>query len=169
ARSDYLHKASHHISKNHAVVCIEDLKVANMSRSASGNAQTPGRNVAAKSALNRSIVDQGWGEFRRQLDYKLNWTGGQLIVVPAQYTSQQCSACGHIAKDNRKSQAQFCCVSCGHLQNADTNAAKNIEAAGHAVLACGGDVRPELRSIAAQAAPLKQEPSEASQAIACAP
>ncbi|MFK7893069.1 MAG: hypothetical protein AB8B63_19810, partial [Granulosicoccus sp.] len=67
---------------------------------------------------------------------------------------------------NRKSQARFCCVSCGHTQNADVNAAKNIEAAGHAVMACGGDVRPELRSIATQAAPVKQEPTEVIWALA---
>ncbi|ASJ73409.1 RNA-guided endonuclease InsQ/TnpB family protein [Granulosicoccus antarcticus] len=166
ARADYLHKKTHTISNNHAVVCIEDLKVANMSRSASGSQALPGKNVKAKSGLNRAILDQGWGEFRRQLGYKLGWAGGELIVVPAQYTSQQCSCCGHIAKENRQSQAGFCCQSCGYSDNADTNAAKNIEAAGHAVLACGGDVRPELREHVIQAAPVKQEPAEAIWAIA---
>jgi len=166
ARADYLHKTSHAISKNHAVVCVEDLKVANMSRSAAGSQQKPGKNVRAKSGLNRSILDQGWGEFRRQLGYKLEWTGGQLVSVPAHYTSQQCSECGHIAQENRQDQAHFCCMSCGHAQNADTNAARNIEAAGHAVMACGGDVRPELRTIAVQATPAKQEPAEAIQAFA---
>ena len=147
-RADYLHQKSHLISQNHAVVCIEDLKVSNMSRSASGTRQAPGKNVKAKSGLNRAILDQGWGEFRRQLSYKLKWAGGDLIVVPAQYTSQQCSGCGHTAQENRKIQKSFCCVSCGHAENADINAAKNIVAAGHAVMACGGDVRPELRECA---------------------
>jgi len=164
-RADYLHKTSHRISQNHAVVCIEDLKVCNMSRSASGTKESPGKSVKAKSGLNRSILDQGWGEFRRQLSYKLDWAGGELIAIPAQYTSQTCSGCGHTAKDNRKSQALFCCVSCGFEDNADSNAAKNIHAAGHAVLACGGDVRPAKRSCAKSAAPMKQEPTEVTQAV----
>ena len=63
------------ISKNHARVCIEDLQVRNMSRSAAGKADAPGRNVRAKSGLNKSILDQGWFEFRRQLEYKLAWRG----------------------------------------------------------------------------------------------
>ena len=137
-----------------------------MSRSASGSQALPGRNVKAKSGLNRAILDQGWGEFRRQLGYKLDWSGGELIVVPAQYTSQQCSCCGHIAKENRQSQAGFCCQCCGYSDNADTNAAKDIEAAGHAVLACGGDVRPELRDHVIQAAPVKQEPAGRPPAVA---
>ncbi|ASJ76275.1 RNA-guided endonuclease InsQ/TnpB family protein [Granulosicoccus antarcticus] len=168
-RADYLHQKSHLIclggpAQNHAVVCIEGLKVSNMSRSASGTRQAPGKNVKAKSGLNRAILDQGWGEFRRQLGYKLKWAGGDLIVVPAQYTSQQCSGCGHIAQENRKIQESFCCVSCGHAENADVNAAKNIVAAGHAVMALvrhsgGGDVRPELHEHAVKAAPVKQEPT----------
>ncbi len=156
---------------------IEDLKVSNMSRSASGTRIAPGKSVKAKSGLNRAILDQGWGEFRRQLGYKLDWTGGELITVPAQYTSQQCSSCGHIAQENRWNQAHFCCVSCEHSQNADTNAAKNIVAEGHSVMAlvrhsCGGDVRPDAHEEgASQAAPVKQEPAgrppaEAIQAIA---
>ena len=74
ARRDYLHKATTAISQNHAMVCIEDLKVRNMSASAAGTLDQPGRNVRAKSGLNRSILDQGWFEFRRQLDYKLQWS-----------------------------------------------------------------------------------------------
>ena len=76
ARRDYLHKASTAISKNHALVCVEDLQVRNMSRSAAGTLDVPGRKVAQKSGLNRAILDQGWAEFRRQLGYKLEWNGG---------------------------------------------------------------------------------------------
>jgi putative transposase len=68
ARRDFLHKVSTAISKNHAIVCIEDLQVHNMSKSAAGTADAPGRNVRAKSGLNKSILDQGWFEFRRQLE-----------------------------------------------------------------------------------------------------
>ena len=64
------------------MVCIEDLQVGNMSRSAAGTVAAPGKNVRAKSGLNRAILDQGWFEFRRQLDYKLAWNGGWLVAVP---------------------------------------------------------------------------------------
>jgi putative transposase len=68
ARRDYLHKTTTTISKNHAMVCIEDLQVRNLSKSAKGTLEANGKNVRAKSALNKSILDQGWFEFRRQLD-----------------------------------------------------------------------------------------------------
>ncbi|MDF1683042.1 MAG: transposase [Legionellaceae bacterium] len=136
-RRDYLHKSTTEISKNHAMVAIEDLQIKNMSSSAKGNAEKPGKNVRAKSGLNRSILDQGWFEARRQLEYKQLWRGGVVVAVAPQYTSQTCSSCGHIDKQSRVSQSKFCCVSCGYHENADTNAAKNILAAGHAVLAGG--------------------------------
>ena len=136
-RSDFLHKTSTHISQNHAMTVIEDLKVSNMSKSAKGNAEQHGNNVKAKSGLNKSILDQGWYEFRRQLEYKQQWQGGDVVAVKPQYTSQRCSACGHAHKENRKSQAGFNCVLCGHAENADVNAAKNILASGHGVLVGG--------------------------------
>ncbi len=80
-RRDYLHKVSTTISKNHAMRVIEDLKVANMSKSAAGSISHPGRNVEAKSGLNRSILDQGWYELRRQLEYKQRWRGGQVLCL----------------------------------------------------------------------------------------
>jgi len=118
------------------VVVIEDLKVANMSKSAKGTKESPGKNVKAKSGLNKSILDQGWYEFRRQLEYKQLWRGGQVLAVPAAYTSQKCSRCGHTEPGNRRTQEAFSCLSCRHQEHADINAAKNIEAAGSAVLAC---------------------------------
>ena len=136
-RKDYLHKISTRLSKNHAMIVIEDLQVSNMSRSAKGDKETPGRNVSAKSGLNKSILDQGWYEFRRQLGYKLDWQGGVLISIKPQYTSQACSVCNHTAKANRKTQSEFKCEVCGFECHADINAAHNILAAGHAVLACG--------------------------------
>jgi putative transposase len=74
---------------------VEDLQVRNLSKSAAGTIEKPGRNVRAKSGLNKSILDQGWFEFRRQLDYKLGWQGGLLVAVPPQYTSQTCPRCAH--------------------------------------------------------------------------
>ncbi|MFC6441919.1 transposase [Paenalcaligenes hermetiae] len=144
ARRDYLHKVSTAISKNHAMVCIEDLQVRNMSKSAAGTADAPGRNVRAKSGLNKSILDQGWFEFRRQLDYKLAWNGGWLVAVPPQNTSRTCPCCGHVSADNRQTQARFACVECGFEENADVVGAINVLRAGHARLACevSGAVMP---------------------------
>ena len=119
ARRDAIHKATTAISKNHAVVCLEDLRTRNMTRSARGSVDSLGSNVRQKAGLNRSILDQGWFEFQRQLEYKQQWGGGQIIYVPARNTSRTCSACGH-------------------TEHADMNAAKNILAAGLAATACGG-------------------------------
>ncbi|HGN0855180.1 TPA: RNA-guided endonuclease InsQ/TnpB family protein, partial [Proteus mirabilis] len=151
-RKDYLHKVTSEISKNHAMIVIEDLKVSNMSKSAKGTTERHGRNVKAKSGLNRSILEQGWYEMRRQLEYKQLWRGGQVLAIPPAYTSQKCACCGHTAKENRQSQSQFECLECGYTANADINAARNILAAGHAVLACGGRVQSDR--------PSKQEPAE---------
>lgn len=143
-RRDYLHEISSAISKNHAMVCIEDLQVQNLARSAAGSTEQPGKQVRAKSGLNKSILDQGWFEFRRQLDYKLAWNGGHLIAVPPKHTSQTCLHCGHVSATNRQTQAQFRCVACGFEQHADLVAAMNILRAGHAQLACevSGAVMP---------------------------
>ena len=144
ARRDYLHKTSTAISQNHAMVCIEDLQVRNMSRSAAGTTEAPGRNVRAKSGLNKAILDQGWFEFRRQLDYKLAWSGGWLVEVPPQNTSRTCPVCRHVSADNRQTQARFECVACGFEENADVVGAINVLRAGHARLACevSGEVVP---------------------------
>ncbi|MFO7808051.1 RNA-guided endonuclease InsQ/TnpB family protein [Guyparkeria sp.] len=140
---------------------IEDLQVRNMTRLSSGTVDQPGRNVRAKTGLNRSILDQGWSEFRRQLEYKQAWRGGIVEAVAPRNTSRTCAACGHVAKENRPSQSRFECVACGHTAHADVNAARNILAAGHAVMACGGDVSPYRHLGAGAAAPLRQEPAEA--------
>lgn len=146
-RKDYLHKISTAISQNHAMVCIEDLQVRNMSKSASGTRESPGRNVRARSGLNKSILDQGWYEFRRQLEYKLAWRGGILIAVLPQNTSRTCPCCGHVSADNRKTQARFRCEAYGFEENADVVGAINILRAGHARLAC--EVSDAARSPAA--------------------
>ena len=136
-RKDYLHKVTTEISRKFGIVVIENLLVRNMTRSAKGTVEEPGHNVKAKSGLNKAILDQGWYELRRQLAYKLDWLGGKLIVVPPQYTSQTCSRCGHKDKNNRPTQEQFKCTSCGFELNADHNAALNILAAGRAVITDG--------------------------------
>ena len=108
------------------MIACEDLKVANMSKSASGTLENKGRNVKAKSGLNKSILDQGWGMMIDMLEYKQHWTGGLLVKVNPQYTSQTCFECKHIAKENRRTQANFECVKCTYIANADVNAARNI-------------------------------------------
>jgi len=156
ARNDFTHKASTATSKSHAVVVLEDLRIRNMSRSAKGDLDEPGRNVRAKSGLNKSILDQGWHEFRRQLEYKQTWRGGMVIAVPPQNTSRTCPACGLVSRENRKTQSRFTCVQCGFVENADFVAATNILAVGHTVAACGEAVRPKL---SVRAASVKQESS----------
>ena len=151
-------KAKANVQKNHAMVCIEDLQVRNMSKSAAGTTETPGKNVRAKSGLNKAILDQGWYEFRRQLDYKLAWNGGQLVAVPPRNTSRTCPCCDHVAKENRLSQARFECVACGFEENADLVGAINVLRAGHARLACA-DTSPAVGASG-------QEPTEATQALA---
>jgi putative transposase len=135
-RHDFLHKTSTLISKNHAMIVLEDLKVTNMSKSASGTVQAPGCCVKAKSGLNKSILDQGWGEFRRQLEYKQAWRGGEVLAIDPSNTSRTCPACKHVSAENRTTQAKFECVECGFAENADLTAAINIVRAGHARLAC---------------------------------
>ncbi len=135
-RSDYLHKLSTDISKNHAKVFVEKLQIKNMSASAKGSNQEPGKNVKAKAGLNKSILDQGWFELRRQLNYKLFWMGGMLAEVNPRNTSQQCSDCGHVEKENRISQEVFRCKACGYEEHADINAAKNIKTVGQTGMAC---------------------------------
>ncbi|MEO8838169.1 MAG: transposase [Herbaspirillum sp.] len=153
ARRDFLHKATTTISQNHALVCIENLQVRNMSKSSKGTSEQPGKMVKQKSGLNRAILDQGWGEFRRQLDYKMVWNGGMLLAVPPHNTSRTCPCCGHISKDNRLTQAKFLCVDCGYENNADVVGAINVLERGYRLLACGEPVQSG-RS-------MKQEPTEA--------
>ncbi|MCD8517729.1 MAG: transposase, partial [Burkholderiaceae bacterium] len=116
ARHDFSHKVSTLISKNHAMVIVEDLKVRNMTKSAKGDLANPGRQVKAKSGLNRSILDQGWGMFVRMLEYKQAWLGGEVIKVNPQHTSQTCPCCHHVSKDNRTTQSRFRCVQCGYTE-----------------------------------------------------
>ena len=125
-RTDYQQKATTSISKNHAMVVVEALKITNMTKSAKGTADQHGKNVAQKSGLNRSILDQGWGEIRRQLEYKMMWQGGIYVEVDPKHTSQTCPACQHKAAENRTTQSNFACVECGYSENADFVAANNI-------------------------------------------
>ena len=129
-RKNWVHQTTKEISGKCGTVVVEDLKVKNMTTSAKGTIENPGKNVRQKAGLNRGMLDTAFGEIRRNLEYKC----GRLIEVNPAYTSQTCSECGHADKENRKSQARFRCVSCGYMSNADTNAAMNIRRLGMAQL-----------------------------------
>jgi len=138
-RNDFLHKESTKLSNNHAVIVLEDLKIKNMTKSAKGTINEPGKNVKAKSGLNRVILKQGWYSFQSMLEYKQKYSGGTVMYINPKNTSLTCSKCGHVSKENRKSQALFVCEKCKYAENADFNASVNIKnrAVGHTVLACG--------------------------------
>ncbi|OED35024.1 hypothetical protein AB832_06610 [Flavobacteriaceae bacterium (ex Bugula neritina AB1)] len=129
-KKDFLHQVSTEIVRKYNRIHIEDLKIKNMSKSAKGTIDNPGKQVAQKSGLNKSILEQGWGMFREFLQYKLDWIGGRLIKVNPKNTSIKCSKCGYTDKENRPTQELFKCLSCKYECNADLNAAINIHAVG---------------------------------------
>ena len=137
-RRDFAHKTSTALAKTHGVVAVEALVVPNMTCSARGTVDTPGRKVRQKAGLNRAILDKGWGLVNEQLQYKCPWYGGMLVDVPPRNTSLECDACHHISPDNRPLRAVFVCVRCGHFDHADTNAAINIRERGIEKLAQTG-------------------------------
>jgi transposase len=139
-RQDFVEKTSTIIAHRYDKIRIEDLRVANMVRSARGTVDQPGRNVAQKAGLNRSIHHAAWTAFATRLEHK---AAGRVERVDAAFTSQCCSVCGYVAAESRKSQALFRCVACAYTGNADVNAARNI-AAGRAVTARGGPALAEL-------------------------
>jgi putative transposase len=142
SRADFLHKASARLVRDHDVIVIEDLAVKNMVRN---------------RRLAKAISDCGWGEFRRQLEYKSARYGRRLVVIDRWYpSSKTCSACGYLLAELSLSTRAWCCPSCRTLHDRDVNAAKNILAAGRAVSACGGDVRHSGSSRVRS--PAKQEP-----------
>ncbi len=134
-RKDWAEKASTDVARRFDVIRVEELKITNMTRSARGTAQQPGRGVRAKAGLNRGILRSGWGLLVRRLGQK---APGRVEKISPAFTSQRCSACGRVDPKSRESQARFWCTACGYACHADVNAARNI-AAGHAVTARGGD------------------------------
>jgi IS605 OrfB family transposase len=133
-RKDWVEKASTNIARRFDTIKVEDLRIKNMTRSAKGTAD-PGRNVRQKAVLNRGILRSGWGLLVHRLEQK---APGRVERINPAFTSQRCSACGHVDARSRESQARFVCTACGYACHADVNAAINI-AAGHAVTARGGD------------------------------
>ena len=151
-RTDWVEKLSTKLVSDNAVIVFENLKVANMMRSASGTIEAPGTNIAAKRGLNAAIAASCWGMLERRTRDKAEATGRIVISVPPAHTSQRCNRCDHIDKRNR-SDKDFACIACGHEDDADINAANNILAAGLAVIRRGetsvgathSDTRPKKR------------------------
>jgi putative transposase len=133
-RKDWAEQRSTEIVRRFDLIKVEDLRIKNMTRSAKGTREAPGRRVRQKAGLNRGILQSGWGLLVSRLEQK---APGRVEKVSPAFTSQRCSACGHVDAKSRKSQARFVCTACGYACHADVNAARNI-AAGHAVTARGG-------------------------------
>ncbi len=136
---DLIEKLTTSLAQGYDQIYLEDLKTQAMTRSAKGTVQNPGSNVRAKAALNREILASGWGLFARRLEDK---APSRIILINPAYTSQTCNACGTTDRNSRQSRTLFLCRTCGHQNNADINAALNIQAAGQAVSGRGGTVRP---------------------------
>jgi len=128
ARSTYLHQQSAWLTRRYRTIVIEDLHIKNMMRSAKGSVDEPGRRVAQKSGLNRSIADAAWGRFVTFLAYKAERAGGQVIRVKPHHSSNCCSVCQRLTP-SRIGDA-FSCAHCGHMSDRDLNAALNILARG---------------------------------------
>ena len=134
ARANWHHHVSRDLAGGYGTVVIEALKTKNMTASARGSVERPGKNVKGKAGLNRSILATGWAGLGAQIGYK----AATVIEVDPAYTSQTCRACGHVAAQNRRTQSEFECVACGHQGNADVNAALNILARGTGATGRGG-------------------------------
>ena len=141
-RNDWIEKTTTSLAKANILIAMEDLDVKAMTRrpKPKPDPTKPGQylhnGAKAKAGLNRSILSNNWSRLMKRLDDKMDANGGNLVIVPAAYTSQTCHRCGHIAKENRDSQAAFKCVECGYEANADVNAAMNI--LGRALIQTGG-------------------------------
>ena len=131
-RNDWIEKTTTRLACENVLVAMEDLDVQAMTKRPKPrpDPDKPGRylhnGAKAKAGLNRSILSNNWSRLMRRLQDKMDANGGNLVIVPAAYTSQACHECGHVASENRDSQAVFRCVECGYQANADTNAAMNI-------------------------------------------
>lgn len=159
-RNDATHKASAVLAAENDLVVFEDLEIQNMIRSAKGTEDAPGRNVAQKTGLNRSIAAQAWGDVKKKTGDKT-----RVEVVPAAYSSQTCAECGHVDKASRVSQALFCCTNCGHEDNADRNAARVIRQRGIDLLAGESPSPAVTQTVAGRGGDRIERPDEPSTII----
>ena len=129
-RRHWSHQVSAELVKRYRIICWEDTKIRNLTRSARGTVEEPAKNAAQKRGLNRGILAQGWGQLREFVEYKAAWAGSTFVPVPARNTSITCAKCRDVNKRSRRTQARFICVACGHADHADGNAAENIRRQG---------------------------------------
>lgn len=149
-RKDWVEKVTTDLARRFDLIRVEDLSIANMTRSAKGTVKRPGRNVRQKAGLNRAIMEGGWGLFAQRLQDKAPY---RVEKVNPAFTSQRCSRCGHLDRNSRKSQAEFLCTACGYAINADENAAINV--------AAGQAVRGAEKSSASKRRPQRDDPQVA--------
>ena len=160
-REDFAHQVSHRLTScaEHSLFVFEDLNVKNMTASAAGTSEAPGRNVRQKTGLNRRILESAWGRVRHYARYKARRHGKLLISVPAQYSSQECAECRYTHPENRPSQPMFLCQRCGHTDNADHNAARVIARRGIEALLSGAVVLKEPKRVSIRkVGPERSEP-----------
>jgi putative transposase len=149
-RRDHLHKLTTRLVRETQAIVIEDLNV---------------RNMVENRSLARAISDAAWSELREQLAYKCAWYGRNLVVIDRFHpSSKTCSACGHVMPALPLHVREWTCPRCADIHDRDVNAARNIEAAGLAVLACGAGVRPQRNTPGGQSA-TKQETQRATAGI----
>ena len=141
------HRIKTDIVRNHGLIAVEDTTIGNMTRSATGTLENPGRNVAQKRGLNRSILSQRWAAISQKIEYKSHWYERQFVRVPAQHTSQTCPACGNVDASNRTTQAQFHCLKCGTNANADVIGGENVPCRGVATMAGVGNLASRPASV----------------------
>jgi putative transposase len=155
-RTDFAHQSSRALVDGPSLLFVfEALQVVNMTRSAAGTVAEPGRQVAQKRGLNRSILSSAWGEVKLFTKYKALAAGKLCIEVPPHHSSQECSACGHTHADNRLDQSRFVCQRCGHAENADTNAARVIARRGVEAVVSGSYTLREKKKVGS----LRRQPS----------
>jgi len=135
-KKDFNHKLSHYLVKNHDLIVMENLKIKNMTKSAKGTLDNHGSMVKQKSGLNRSILENNWGQLKEMVSYKSELYGKHFVLVNPKNTSRKCSKCSHSDKVNRDGKT-FHCLKCGHKMDADLNASINIKEDGLSLLACG--------------------------------
>ncbi|HLV97559.1 MAG TPA: RNA-guided endonuclease TnpB family protein [Ktedonobacterales bacterium] len=129
-RRDFLHKLTTRLIRENQVICVESLQV---------------KNMLQNHALAKAIADVGWGELIRQLEYKATWYGRTLVAIDRFFpSSKRCHGCGYLLDNLDLDVRQWACPNCDLVHDRDINAALNVKAAGLAVLACGGAVRPNL-------------------------
>jgi putative transposase len=136
-KEDLYHRLSFHLTKTFDLIAVEDLKLKNqMMKSAKGTIENPGKNIRQKSGLNRSLASASFYQFAAMLQYKSKLNDKLFVKVDPRYTSQTC-ICGHVDKENRKTQSEFLCTRCGHQENADMRASSNIRNRGLESLGLG--------------------------------